>query len=154
MIFPRVARVTVGLVAVGARRYIDWLEALHRYVALAVWTLAVWITFQPLILTRQESDATDRDKSVVSLLAKLFFAFYICALVLLGEKFAIQWIAGKFHERSYAGTSSFPIICHQPFSCFYRENRGSAICSCSSFHAVQAFHGYPWTFRYSEGRAC
>ncbi|KAI0768432.1 hypothetical protein BC629DRAFT_1583550 [Irpex lacteus] len=102
MIFPRVARVTVGLVAVGARRYIDWLEALHRYVALAVWTLAVWITFQPLILTRQENDATDRDKSVVSLLAKLFFAFYICALVLLGEKFAIQWIAGKFHERSYA----------------------------------------------------
>ena len=109
MLLPRVARVTLGLVAVAARRYIDWLEVLHRYVAFTGWTLAVWITFQPLILTRQESDATDRDRSVVSLLAKLFFAFYICALVLLGEKFAIQWIAGKFHERSYAGTPSLTL---------------------------------------------
>ncbi|KAI0092959.1 Mechanosensitive ion channel-domain-containing protein [Irpex rosettiformis] len=102
MLLPRVARVTLGLVAFGARRYIDWLEALHRYVAFTGWTLAVWITYQPLILTREASNATDRDRSILSLLAKLFFAFYICALVLLGEKFAIQWIAGKFHERSYA----------------------------------------------------
>ena len=36
-------------------------------------------------------------------IAKLLFAFFLCAGLLVFEKFAIQWIAGKFHERSYAG---------------------------------------------------
>ncbi|KAI0699236.1 hypothetical protein BC835DRAFT_1268062 [Cytidiella melzeri] len=102
MMLPRLARMTLGLVAVGARRYIDWLEVLYRYVALAGWTLVVWISYQPLILTRQESNASTGSKDVVNLLSKLFFAIFICAVVLLAEKFAIQWIAGKFHERSYA----------------------------------------------------
>ena len=31
MMLPRVARYTVGVVAVGTRRYIDWLDVLHRY---------------------------------------------------------------------------------------------------------------------------
>ncbi len=30
MATPRLTRNTLGVVAVGARRYIDWLEALHR----------------------------------------------------------------------------------------------------------------------------
>ncbi|KAI0344847.1 hypothetical protein BDW22DRAFT_1326420 [Trametopsis cervina] len=102
MLLPRLVRLTVGLVAVGTRRYIDWLEVLHRYVALTAWTLVVWISFQPLILTRQEGNASDRSKNALSLIAKMLFAFFICAAVLLGEKFVIQWIAGKFHERSYA----------------------------------------------------
>ena len=72
--------------------------------ALASWTLAVWISFQPLINTRQDKNATSDDVEIVNLLAKLLFAFFLCAAVLLGEKFSIQWIAGKFHERSYAGT--------------------------------------------------
>lgn len=110
MILPRVARLTLGLVAVAARRYIDWLEALHRYVALAGWTLVVWVSFQPLILTRQRSDASTGSKDAVNLIAKLFFAFFICAVVLLAEKFAIQWIAGKFHERSYAGTQLLLLV--------------------------------------------
>lgn len=42
--------------------------------------------------------------NAINLVAKLLFALFLCAAVLLGEKFAIQWIAGKFHERSYAGT--------------------------------------------------
>lgn len=33
MIFPRIARHTVGVVAVGARKYIDWIAALYRYVS-------------------------------------------------------------------------------------------------------------------------
>ncbi|KAL6310327.1 Mechanosensitive ion channel-domain-containing protein [Sparassis latifolia] len=102
MLLPHVARHTVGVVVVGARRYIEWLYALKRYVALFVWTLAVWISFQPLVNTRQESTATSGDVRIIDTVAKLLFAFYVCAGVLLFEKFAIQWIAGKFHERSYA----------------------------------------------------
>lgn len=120
MILPIIVRATLGVVAVGLRRYIDWLIALkrfvltptslfqphlpvHRYLALFGWTLAVWISFQPLINTRQESDASSSSRNALDLAAKLLFAFYICAGVLLFEKFSIQWIATKFHEESYAG---------------------------------------------------
>lgn len=36
MILPHFARNTVGVVAVGARRYIDWLAVLYRYVPIRV----------------------------------------------------------------------------------------------------------------------
>jgi small-conductance mechanosensitive channel len=100
-ILPPLARKTVGLVAVGTRRYIDWLEVLHRYVAFTAWSLAMWITFQPLIDNRQ-GDTSDRSRNIVDLIAKLLFALFLDAALLLFEKFSIQWIAGKFHERSYA----------------------------------------------------
>ena len=77
-----------------------------RYVALLAWTFAIWIAFQPLINDRQKSDASQSSVKVVDTAAKLFFGFFLCAAVLAFEKFAIQWIAGKFHERSYAGTCS------------------------------------------------
>lgn len=32
MIFPHVLRSTIGVVAVGSRRYIDWMDVLHRSV--------------------------------------------------------------------------------------------------------------------------
>jgi hypothetical protein len=35
MIFPHIARNTIGVVAVGARRYIDWLGALYRSVIIS-----------------------------------------------------------------------------------------------------------------------
>ena len=72
--------------------------------------LAVWVSYQPLINTRQVSDASAGSVRIVDLIAKLLFAFWLCACVLVFEKFAIQWIAGKFHERSYAGeTMNVPV---------------------------------------------
>ncbi|EMD37930.1 hypothetical protein CERSUDRAFT_49967 [Gelatoporia subvermispora B] len=102
MVLPRLARHTVGLVAVASRRYIEWLAVLYRYVALFAWALTIWISYQPLINTRQESDASSDDVNIVDTVAKLLFAGMLCAAILLFEKFSIQWIAGKFHERSYA----------------------------------------------------
>lgn len=123
MIFPRVLRSTIGVVALGTRRYIDWMEVLHRsvlvsldffehiltkeissYVAIFGWTFAIWLSWNPLINYQQESDASDSSKSIASTIAKILFGLYLCAAVLLFEKFSIQWIAAKFHERSYAGT--------------------------------------------------
>ena len=89
--------------AIGSRRYIDWLEVLHRYVAFTAWTIAIWVTYQPLLNRRQSDGASDNSKEIISLLGRLLFALFLCALVLFMEKFAIQFIAGKFHERSYAG---------------------------------------------------
>lgn len=71
-----------------------------RYVALVGWSAANWISFNPLIDHRS---ATGVIASEVSLLIRILFAFFICTGILLFEKFSIQWIAGKFHERSYAG---------------------------------------------------
>ncbi|KAJ7096303.1 Mechanosensitive ion channel-domain-containing protein [Mycena epipterygia] len=102
MILPRVIRRTVGLVAVGTRRYVDWLQALHRYVAIFLWTLAVFISYNPLINSQQSRSASASSIKIIDLIQKLFFGILLCAAVLLFEKFSIQWIAGKFHERSYS----------------------------------------------------
>ncbi|KAI0051242.1 hypothetical protein FA95DRAFT_1485872 [Auriscalpium vulgare] len=102
MMLPRIIRATVGIVAVGTRRYIEWLEALHRYFALTGWTLIIWIAWNPLIDTRQDKNASENSVKIVDLIGKLLFGFLLCAAVLLFEKISIQWIAGKFHERSYS----------------------------------------------------
>ncbi|KAF9793059.1 Mechanosensitive ion channel-domain-containing protein [Thelephora terrestris] len=101
-IFPTFLRHTIGLVAVGSRRYIDWLDALNRYVALTAWTIVIWVTYQPLLNRRQSAGASDNSKAIISLIGRLLFSFFLSATVLFFEKFSIQWIAGKFHERSYA----------------------------------------------------
>lgn len=120
---PSIAKATIGLIAVGTRRYIDWAAALHRsipsycrlllnghlpppstrYIALFAWALAVWVSWQPLI-DNQQRDASPKSVKIIDLIGKLLFALFLCCGVLLFEKFAIQWIAGKFHERSYAGS--------------------------------------------------
>ncbi|KAI0318281.1 Mechanosensitive ion channel-domain-containing protein [Amylostereum chailletii] len=102
MLLPHLVRYTLGVVAVGIRRYIDWLIALRRYVALFGWTLTIWIVWNPVIDARQDGDASTRSKETIDLIGKLLFGIYLCAGVLLFEKFSIQWIAAKFHERSYA----------------------------------------------------
>ncbi|GLB37046.1 putative mechanosensitive ion channel [Lyophyllum shimeji] len=113
-IVPYILRATLGVVAVGTRRYIDWIQVLHRYIALTAWTLAIWISWGPLIDNQQHpgtgAESVTGDKNVTGnksvsasdTAARLLFAFFLCAAVLLFEKLSIQWIAGKFHERSYA----------------------------------------------------
>jgi hypothetical protein len=77
-----------------------------RYVTFFAWSLANWITFQPLI----NDKSGDR---VLSLIAKILFGIMLCAAILLAEKFAIQWIAGKFHEKSYAGEPYAFVVFYQ-----------------------------------------
>jgi hypothetical protein len=127
MMLPSIVRHTIGVVAVGARRYIDWLGALYRsvvvlgltivaiidicdidahfsrYVAFVAWTGAIWIAWNPLVDTRQDGNASPKSKNIIAFIGKFLFGLYLCAALLLFEKFSIQWIASKFHERSYAG---------------------------------------------------
>ncbi|CAE6471545.1 unnamed protein product [Rhizoctonia solani] len=111
MALPVVLRNTLGVVAVGLRRYIEWLSALQRYLAFFAWSLAQWIAFTQLIVLQKpdvdQNDATavaqqEGNSSNLELIQKILFGLMLCAAILLGEKFAIQWIAYKFHERSYA----------------------------------------------------
>jgi len=74
----------------------DW----FRYIALLGWSLAIWISWTPLIAIRQH--VAGRGASAVGLVGRLLFAVFLCSAMLLFEKVLIQWIAQKFHEKSYA----------------------------------------------------
>jgi hypothetical protein len=99
------------------KRYVNWLEYLHGYLAFVAWSAALWITWVPLIVDRQlgnnGDDSNDRSVRAVNLGGRLLFAFAGCATILLAEKVVVQWIAMKFHGRSYQSSSSefcFPLI--------------------------------------------
>ncbi|KIL66205.1 hypothetical protein M378DRAFT_186034 [Amanita muscaria Koide BX008] len=96
------AKATILVVMVESRRYVDWMQYIHRYIALAAWTIAIWVSWTPLIAYRQDPSVGDRSVRAVGLVGRVLFAFVICAAILLCEKVMIQWIAEKFHERSYA----------------------------------------------------
>jgi hypothetical protein len=56
----------------------------------------------PLIYSHQDAAIGGNSPHIISLIQKLLFALFLCAALLLFEKFSIQWIAWKFHELSYA----------------------------------------------------
>ena len=74
-----------------------------RYVALAGWSLSIWVAWNPLIDSKQDPLASAKSVQIINFIGRLLFGILLCTEVLLFEKFSIQWIAGKFHERSYAG---------------------------------------------------
>jgi hypothetical protein len=123
-----------------------------RYIALFAWTVAIWVSYNVLINTRQGKNASPGSVHAVDLISKLLFSFFLCAAVLLFEKFAIQWIAGKFHERSYAGTHFFlfhGFLVDGVFFLFTRTYCRSEICREILRHSLQKFNGHPRPHRYS-----
>lgn len=111
---------SVGLFVIHLGQIFTSFLIITRYIALFAWTLAVWVSFNVLIDARQGQNASAKSTHIISLISKLLFSFFLCAAVLLFEKFAIQWIAGKFHERSYAGTHcSFLEVLVRTFDCFF-----------------------------------
>lgn len=63
----------------------------------------MWISWNPLVDSRLENNASPKSRNIIAFIGKFLFGLYLCAALLLFEKFSIQWIAAKFHERSYAG---------------------------------------------------
>ncbi|KAJ8690695.1 hypothetical protein PTI98_012101 [Pleurotus ostreatus] len=126
-IFPSVLRSTIDVVAVATRRQAlrGLIRDIVRYVALFAWTLVNWVSFNHLINRRQDGEVSDNSRRAVDVMGKLLFAFFVCAAVLLFEKFSIQWIAGKFHERSYAERIA-------PSSLIRMALRSKRLMSCST----------------------
>ncbi|KAG8835307.1 hypothetical protein FRC17_004089 [Serendipita sp. 399] len=104
--FPKVLTHTLGAVAHGLRKYLSWLAAIHRYFAIFLWALASFISFQPLIISRQTqpgpNENFDSSKKALNVCFRILLGILICSAILLGEKIFIQAIAASFHERSYA----------------------------------------------------
>lgn len=80
----------------------------------------IWVSFNPLIILREINPGT-KSTQALSLIARLLFAFLLCSAALLFEKLSIQWIAWKFHERSYAGTVSFSTCQGRRSHFFYKK---------------------------------
>ncbi|KAG9039695.1 hypothetical protein FRB95_007122 [Tulasnella sp. JGI-2019a] len=105
MLTPKILRVTIGMAARSTRHFIGWVENLERTMAFYAWSLGIWISYQPLINSRiSTADKAEFQGSAnaLDLIAKLLFGIMLCSATLLAEKFAIQFIAYKFHQRSYA----------------------------------------------------
>ncbi|EJU04320.1 hypothetical protein DACRYDRAFT_20889 [Dacryopinax primogenitus] len=100
MIFPRVLRATVGVVLLGARKYIDFLQVCERYVAFLGWSIAIWISFTHML--ELFAQPTNPLNSALTTIAGICEALFISSVILLVEKLIIQYIALAFHETSYA----------------------------------------------------
>jgi len=127
MILPYLLRYTLGLGAVSLRKYFDWLTALKRPVAFVGWAIAVYASYNPgtllyflpsssttvsfltdlhpLVIHIRFSDPQKQYSSsanTLTLIGRLCTGTLLSSLILLGEKYAIQFIAYKFHQRSYS----------------------------------------------------
>jgi hypothetical protein len=96
---------SIGLVVFGLTivATVDTAAHLSRYVAFVAWTAGIWIAWNPLVDSRMDNNASPKSRNIITFVGKFLFGLYLCAALLLFEKFSIQWIASKFHERSYAG---------------------------------------------------
>lgn len=102
MIGPHILRHTIGAVAPELRHFIDYLFALKKSLAAFLWTLTMWIAFQPLINSQGPNDKGTGAGLTLSQITKFLFAIFICSIILVVEKLLIQVIAYNFHRTSYA----------------------------------------------------
>ncbi|CED83253.1 Predicted mechanosensitive ion channel [Phaffia rhodozyma] len=101
MILPRILRVTVAAIVGGDKSWVEMVRAVRRPLSTVFWTLLLWITFQPLISTRQKDGTSSSSASALTLISKILFGMFLCTCVLAGEKVIVQFIAYTFHQQTY-----------------------------------------------------
>ncbi|KAK4686237.1 mechanosensitive ion channel protein 4/5/6/7/8/9/10, partial [Tremellales sp. Uapishka_1] len=101
MMLPSIWRNTVGAIIPNARLYTDIIANLGRYMKLIAWTLAMWVSFTPLVINHYNGDSAATSRSDLTIFVNLLFGLFLCSLVLAGEKLLIQLIAMQFHKDSY-----------------------------------------------------
>ncbi|KAJ9104747.1 hypothetical protein QFC19_003888 [Naganishia cerealis] len=101
MMLPHFIRVTLGTIVPGARAYVDIFRALTRNVAFCLWSLAIWVSFQPLLKNTFVGDTNSTSYSDLNVFQRLIFGLFIVSLITGGEKIVIQLIAYRFHQDSY-----------------------------------------------------
>ncbi|KDE09863.1 hypothetical protein MVLG_00261 [Microbotryum lychnidis-dioicae p1A1 Lamole] len=97
-ILPHFFRHTIGVVAPEMQHLVTYLKAIKFYVGTALWAMANWVSFLPLIRLHARSSNSD---STLILLTKGLFGIFIVSIILLIEKLLIQIIAHSFHKKSY-----------------------------------------------------
>lgn len=156
MAAPHVLKHTIGQIAPEARHYIDYLFALKKTLSAALWTLAMWISFQPLILSQGPADRSTGAGLTLSQMTKGLFAFWICAVILLVEKLIIQVRLTPRDRPVELPVDAFPArlsgYCLQlPQDELCGSHCGEQVCSQESRHALPQLERY-WPFRHSRWR--
>ncbi|ORY33717.1 Mechanosensitive ion channel-domain-containing protein [Naematelia encephala] len=101
MIVPTVWQNSVGSIIPAAKQYTDVLRALGKYAKLVTWTVAMWISFTPLVINHYDGDQTATSRSDLTTFASILFGLFLSSIVFGVEKLIVQLIALKFHRDSY-----------------------------------------------------
>lgn len=132
MAIPHIYKQTIVVIAPAAGKYTDVVRNLGKYFKYVLWSLAIWIAWNPIIINHCQryvdgrletyQDAAKANASLanatlldnwgdapetsgwsnISLAGKIIFGVWLCTLIQLAEKLIVQLIAFKFHEDSYA----------------------------------------------------
>ena len=90
----------------SAKKWKDVGQQLELHTALFLWMLAVIISFKPVVAGHRIDVPKDRkddvDQEWINIVFKVIIALFVLATLNFVEKILIQWIAGAFHERTYA----------------------------------------------------
>jgi hypothetical protein len=76
-----------------------------------------------LIDNIQSDDVSNGSRKATDVFAKILFAIFLCFAILAAEKFLIQFIAGKFHEKSYAERIQAQKFAMHTLTTLYRHSR-------------------------------
>ena len=71
--------------------------------ALFVWTLVNWISYQQLVDVHQDPNITRKSAEALRIIGKFPLGYLFYAGILVFVKLVIQYISGKFYERLYSG---------------------------------------------------
>jgi small-conductance mechanosensitive channel len=90
----------------NAKKWRDIGQQLELHTALFLWFLAVLVSFKPTCdghrVPIPEGDEEADGVQWIDIVFKIIIAFFVLAALNFVEKICIQWIAGAFHERTYA----------------------------------------------------
>jgi small-conductance mechanosensitive channel len=136
-ILHEIGKSTIAVIAVDTRRYVNWIQALHRHIAFFGWSIAIWVSWTPLISYREDTVPGDGSARAIGLVGRILFALLVCSGILLCEKVAIQWIAQKFHEQSYADRIEHQRFAVRTIVALYRNSSDIPGCP-NTFDAGQA----------------
>lgn len=101
MFLPHFVRYSLVTIIPTMRQWVDILHNLERPMAFIGWSLALWITWTPLIINHYNGDASSTSRTNLTTIANLLFGLFLSSLVVGGEKLIIQLIAYRFHRDSY-----------------------------------------------------
>lgn len=98
LVIPFLWRNIIGSIIPSAKAYTDVVSNLGRYAKLIAWSIAVWISFTPVVINHYTgttgSDGTvPRSRSDLTTFVNILFGLFLCTIVLAGEKLIIQLIA-------------------------------------------------------------
>ncbi|ODO11764.1 hypothetical protein I350_00548 [Cryptococcus amylolentus CBS 6273] len=101
MMVPTIWKNTIASIIPSAKALTEVIAALGKYAKLIFWTLAMWISFTPLIVNHYSGSDESSSKSNLTTIANLLFGLFLCSIVYAGEKLIVQLIAFQFHRDSY-----------------------------------------------------